>query len=217
MKKPDLIMRHHPMSKVLPAMQKLRRVILFHPDPIVAAAPRQRCFCGTKSNEKMLLCEPCLEWYHFGCIGVNAAEAAALIDWRCGYCRTEPDGDGLHTWGLEIPQGKRKRLKTAEPRAAAQTPRALGVEADGDDMVDAGPTSWDEIVEIVTKLAKVLRAKEIARKKAATKIVKEGGHHVVDAMSFGGVSQRPVDNQLVDDFVGQDLINDADLQLEDVE
>ena len=42
------------------------------------------------------------------------------------------------------------------------------------------------------------------------KLVKEGGHHVVDQMSAVGLQVRGVDDTLVDDLMGQGLLPEAD-------
>jgi hypothetical protein len=43
--------------------------------------------------------------------------------------------------------------------------------------------------------------------------VKEGGHHVVDEMTAVGLQLREVDDELVDDLLGQGLLDEDEDQL----
>ncbi len=209
-------MRHHQLIKVIPAMKTLQNVLLVHPEPIISEVPRRRCFCNVLQNQKMLLCEGCDEWYHLDCIGVSEEAAQELPDWRCGYCRTNPDKDGNQTWQLAIPKGSRKRTKVAPDRNVGETPKARGVATMGNEMVKSGPETWEDIEVIVKERAKVLRAKEKAQKKQAGKLVKAGGHHITDAVSLAGVTERGVGEELVDEFVGLgEIENDDDDMVDD--
>lgn len=196
-------------------METLRKVVLVHPEPIVSECNRQRCFCGRQSDQKMLLCDGCDEWYHFDCIGVSEQEARELEGWPCGYCRAPVDGDGNQSWVLAVPQRGKKKPKVAPQRRASETPKALGVAPIGAETVMQGPNSWEEIEVIVKERARKLRVKEKAQKKQAEELVKEGGHHIVDAISLGGVVERGVDKHLVDDLAGLDQLGNVGEELEE--
>lgn len=198
--------------KVLP---ELTDHIVFHPDKFVTSKPRQRCFCRTKSNKQMMLCETCDEWYHWDCIGVTQEEAEAAVNWRCGYCRGDPLADGTCGWKLNIPQGERKRKKVAPPRKTSQTPKALGIPTDGDDFVNVGPQTWEDVVTMALAGGREINLKMQKAKQRATQIVKEGGHHIVDEMTMDGVKRRGVDDELVDELVQNGEI-DLDEQEEGV-
>jgi hypothetical protein len=47
--------------------------------------------------------------------------------------------------------------------------------------------------------------------------VKEGGHHVVDEMTAAGLQLREVDDELIDDLLGQGLLDEDEEQVSDVE
>ncbi len=206
LKKPDQILRFSPLDVVLEQSKIVSKVLLFHPDKIRRDIPRQRCFCNTKSNGQMLLCEACDEWYHFRCIGVTEEEARAADNWQCGYCVGRPDADGNRDWTLAIPQGKRKKAKVAPARNDADTPRARGVQPHGDEVVHQGPSSWADCVALAREGGRKINMTEAKYKKKAMQIVKQGGHHVVDAVTLGGVQARGVDATLVDDLIGQGML-----------
>lgn len=107
----------------------------------------------------------------------------------------------MQTWNLEIPQGKRKRVRVAKPREASQTPRALGIEPFGDDLINVGPRTWDDIVLLAQEGGKKIREAEARYKRKAAALVKEGGHHIVDQMSLGGVVHQGVTKELVADLI----------------
>jgi hypothetical protein len=126
LQKPDKVLRYFPLEVVAEWGKKISGVLLLHPDPLHHGVPRQRCFCKTKSTNKMLLCDGCDEWYHHGCIGVDEEEAAAAVNWRCGYCLAAAADDGNRAWSLAVPQGNRKRPKIAPSRNDADAPKARG-------------------------------------------------------------------------------------------
>lgn len=182
-------------------MEKLKSTILFHPEPIVHQLSRQRCFCRRKSDNKMCLCDSCDEWYHLDCVGMTEEEADAAVNWKCGYCRADADEGGNREWRLEIPQGSSKRKRVAKPRNDADSPKARGIKPEGDDFVEVGPTTWDECVALVRAGRKKIHEAELVYKRKASKIVKEGGHHIVDQMALGGVERQGVSNALVADLI----------------
>lgn len=180
---------------------ELNSTILLHPEPIVHRVPRQRCFCHRKSDGKMCLCESCDEWYHLDCVGMTEQQAKAAVDWKCGYCRSDPDEKGNREWNLGIPQGAHKRKRVAKPRNDANSPKAKGVPTGGSEMVEQGPASWDACVALVVAGRKKIQEAELIYKRKAVKIVNEGGHHVVDQMTLGGVERQGVSHALVADLV----------------
>lgn len=166
----------------------------------------------------MLLCEECDEWYHNACIGVDEEEAKAAVNWRCGYCQAAPDDEGNREWSLAVPQGKRKRAKVAPIRNDAHTPKARRVQPLGDETVFAGPASWADCQQLARDGGHKINIAEAKYKKKAMKIVKEGGHHIIDEMALGGVQARGVDNTMVDDLVGLGLLEldyEQDEELQD--
>ena len=197
LQKPDQILRHFPLVKVFEQSKRVNKVLLFSCDMLRREIPRQRCFCKTKSTKDMMLCEECAEWYHLACIGVTQEEAEAAADWRCGYCQGAPDNDGFRTWQSRIPQGNRKRPKVALARNDNATPRARGIQPLGDDVVSVGPSCWEECVELARTGARKINLAEAKNKKKALQLVNEGGHHIVDEVSLGGVRAREVDGALV--------------------
>jgi hypothetical protein len=203
---PNQELRFYPLVKVFEQSERISKVLLFSPDKICREIPRQRCFCNTKSNAQMMLCEECAEWYHVACIGMTQVEAEAAVDWCCGYCQSAPDADGDRTWMLAVPQGQRKRPKVAPVRNDVATPKARGVQPFNDDVVFDGPSSWDDCVELARTGGRKINLAEALNKKKALKIVNAGGHHVVDEVSLGGVQARGVDGALVDDLIGIGLL-----------
>ena len=209
LKKPDVVLRGFPLQKVFEASKTVGQVLLFHPAPFRHEQDRQRCFCNTRSNGYMVLCETCHEWFHFKCVGLTAAEADDAQNWRCGYCRAAPDANRNRLWAIPFPGANRKRKKATLVRNDANTPKARGIANDNDKEV-VGPTTWEEFVALAREGGRKINEKEARYKRKAEQLVKEGGHHVVDAVGLGGVVARGVDATMVDDLVGQDLIVDDD-------
>lgn len=46
MPKPDKVLRFRPLKEVEEAVAKLKRVVLFHPNPIVEELQAKYCICG---------------------------------------------------------------------------------------------------------------------------------------------------------------------------
>ncbi len=154
-------------------------------------------------------------------MGMNNEQAEADKDWKCGYCRANPDGDGVRQWKLDLPQGKRKKPKVAKPRKDADTPKARGLDPDVVLMLKVGPKTWQDIINLTTEGRKKIYDAEAAYKKRAAKIVKAGGHHIVDQMGLGGVEARAITNELLDDLYvaglldGDDPEDNDDMDVED--
>lgn len=207
MQKPDKGLRKFPLSKVIAANEKLQRVFLMHPDPIRHKVERKYCICKTKADKKMVCCDECDEWFHYRCVGISEEAAKAARDWRCGYCRSNPDDEGNRTWSLKIREGKRKRKTVALVRNDDDTPKALQFDASVTNMVEVGPKSWSEIAQQTQMGARKINLEEARRRKQAKKILNEGGHHVVDEVTLGGVGPRQVDGALVDDLLELGLLD----------
>lgn len=187
-------------------------VILFHPETFRHQEKRQACYCGAKSNDKMVQCDHCDEWFHCACIGVSEQQARQEENWGCGYCRAVPDADGNCTWQLEIPQGGRKRPRVAPTRNVRDTPKAKGLDVSGKDLVWVGPRNWEEVVAMAREGGRAINLEMKVQKGRAAKVVKEGGHHIVDEQTAAGLQAREVDNALVDDLLHQGMLdnNEAD-------
>lgn len=209
LKKPDVELRRHPLQKVLAASAELYKVLLLHPEPFRHEQARQRCFCGTKSNNKMVLCETCHEWYHLSCVGLTEDKAEGEQNWQCGYCVAPRGADGNRSWALFVPQGKRKRARVAPARNDANMPKTRGVACDNDKEV-VGPMTWEDFITSAREGGRKINEKEAKLKRRAEALVKEGGHHVVDAVTMGGVAARGVDNPLVDELYHLGEIQDDD-------
>lgn len=199
------------------ASKQVNKVVLLHPDQFRHMRPIQRCFCGKIPNNKMVLCDGCDEWYHFDCVGLTVQQAQAEQNWRCGYCRSSVGTDGERKWILSIPQGSRKRPKVAPTRNDANTPKVLGIDPnDASELV--GPSNWADFEHLAREGGRKINEKQAKYQKQAEALVKGGGHHVVDEVSLGGVVARGVDNMLVDDLLGQGLIQlDEDEEANDSE
>lgn len=220
LKKPDVELRKHPLSEVAKVSAELTGRILFHPEPFRVQSDRQRCICRAKSNNKMVLCESCDEWFHFACVDMTEVEAQDAKDWKCGYCAGGPPKDGMQSWVLARRQVSKRARPAPRERLVSETPKARGIQPYGDDKVEKGPVSWEEIMQMARDgAAKINQVEQRWAKKAAT-LVEEGGHHLVDAMTAGGLAARGVDGALVDELLNLNLLDepgDVDEEEEDVE
>ena len=181
--------------------------ILFHKEQLRHEIDRRRCFCKAKSNGKMTLCDHCNEWYHHVCLGITEDEARDLHDWRCGYCLDTAPVNGLCEWKSRIGQEGRKRPRVAPKRHISDTPRAHGVLPFGMEQVVVGPSSWGEIVALAKEEGKKINLAEKRRLANVAKLVKEGGHHVVDAVGAEGVEARAADSTLADELLHLGLLD----------
>jgi hypothetical protein len=92
MPKPDKILRMRPLKEVVTAVQKLKRVVLFHPDEIVIELPAKMCICGKGERKRgdktkmMIQCEECWEWFHYGCVGLEDDFDSGEGQWKCEWC-----------------------------------------------------------------------------------------------------------------------------------
>lgn len=200
LKKPDAVLRGFHLQKVFEASKTVSKVLLLHPDPFRHKQARQRCFCNTKSNLQMVCCDTCDEWFHFKCVGLTAEEVGPDLNWDCGFCQAVPDNNGNRSWALPIPGADRKRKKATLVRNDANTPKARGIASNNDEEV-VGPTTWEDFKALAREGGRKINEKEARYKRKAEQLVKEGGHHVVDAVGLGGVVARGVDATMVDDLV----------------
>ena len=60
--KPDKVLRNRPLKEVAAAVSKLKRVVLFHPKPIVEELPAQYCVCRTRMGQKANRSKWCSVW-----------------------------------------------------------------------------------------------------------------------------------------------------------
>lgn len=214
MKKPDVELRKHPLTEVAKVSAELTRRILFHPEPFRVEVARQRCICRSKAEKNMVLCESCDEWFHFHCVDMTVEQAEKAIHWRCGYCTGRPDSDGKQTWNLDRKQAGKRARPAVRDRLVSDTPKARGVNPFKNEMIETGPGSWQEIVQMAQEGgAKINQAEQRRAQKAAT-LVEEGGHHVVDAVTAGGLAGRGVDGALIDELYHLDLLGEVAVEEE---
>jgi hypothetical protein len=213
LKKPDVELRKHPLSEVAKVSTELTQRILFHPEPFRVKVQRQRCICRAKSNNKMILCESCDQWFHFNCVDMTEEEAQKAKDWKCGYCAGGPGDGEKQSWVFVRKQASKKARPAIRERLVSETPKALGIDPHGDDEIEKGPVLWEDVVKMARDGGVKINQPEQRRAKKAAKLVEEGGHHLVDEMTAGGLAARGVDGALVDELLNLQLLDDE----EDVE
>lgn len=217
LKKPDVVLREHPLAVVAKESAKVTQRILFHPRMFRDQVKRQRCRCKAASNNLMKLCKSCDQWFHYRCVGLTKAEADAAVDWKCGYCVSTPDKDGNCEW-FSSKKDETKKSKTAIPvRNVNDTPRNKGIPTDRDDLIWKGPRSWDDIKQMAREGGVKINLAEQRHQAKAQKLVEEGGHHLVDAMTAGGLAARGVDGALTDELYHLNLLGDEEEEEELVE
>ena len=92
MPKPDKVLRFRPLKEVERAVSKLKRVLLFHPKPIVEELPAQYCVCKKgerkkgKGSTEMIQCDGCWDWFHFDCVGLKDDVDVGGDEWKCEWC-----------------------------------------------------------------------------------------------------------------------------------
>jgi hypothetical protein len=74
------------------------------------------------------------------------------------------------------------------------------------------PRSWQDVIDIAKAGGRAINLEMQANKRKAQKIVRGGGHHVVDEMTAVGLQLREVDDELIDDLLGQGLLDEDDEQ-----
>lgn len=211
MPKPDLALRTRPLREVAPALKLLKKVVLFHPSPIVQELPAQFCVCRKGEGSSpggMVQCDTCYEWFHSTCLGLASAESVAGKPWKCTWCLSPVNKNGKQRWVFGI--GKRGKL-----RHHKDTPRHRGAQS-GSEVIPrySAPPTWEGKVEEIRELA---RRNAIVKKKLTEDVeefVESGGHHLVDAVGMAGLEARPVDDGLVDEMLAAGYVHLGDVEEE---
>lgn len=211
MAKPDQVLRHRPLMEVETALERLKRVVLFHPDPVSVAIDAKYCVCRQGAHRAnavlnhMIQCDSCLDWFHFDCVGLIGSPEDQPDDWKCEWCCDTIDREGFQRW--------RTNRKLPRKRHFNDTPRARGLLQGGELPQEySNPPSWE---------GKVLQVKEIARRKAVKKrnldgaaqaLLDGGGQHLMDAERVAGIERRAVSDAFVDDLVAVNVLDPDDYE-----
>jgi hypothetical protein len=205
MPKPDKALRSRPLEEVGAAVSKLRKVVLFHPDPIVLELPHKYCVCGKgerssgKKSRDMVQCEECWEWFHFDCVDVKDHAEVENVDWKCDWCKSKIDKNGYQRWTA----GRKK----AKLRHQGDRPRVNGAVLGGyPPSRYSAPPSWDGKVAEVKELARRAAIKKRKLTEAVEQLVNEGGHHLVDAEGMAGLERRPVNDGMIDEALAANMV-----------
>lgn len=210
MQKPDIALRTRPLKEVEPALKKLKRVVLFHPNEIVEETPATFCVCNKgerkrgDKTKKMIQCETCWEWFHYDCAGLADNFDAGEDEWKCEWCTNGADKQGYERWlsGRERPKRRHRN----------DHPRNKGAVLGGDKpQAFTNPPSWEGKVAQIQEISRREAIKKRKLKDLVEKQINEGGHHLVDAEGMDGLEARPVDDALIDEMVGAGIVS-----LEDV-
>ncbi len=213
--KPIDVLRFHALVDVVPVVKDLKRVLLFHPKPIWMTVTRKFCRCRTDKKDDLVQCGTCLEWFHYGCVDEDVESLNLMDDFMCGWCKSPLSDKGKREWKfkrLDAAGKGRRKVPKVKARKDSKTPRALQLL---DEPQELGPRSWDAVCAEAAVLAKQINQKDKDRKIQANRLVKKGGHHVVDQMGFGGVVPRNVDAELIADLAGAGLLDGPDSSDED--
>jgi hypothetical protein len=214
MPKPDKVLRFRPLKEVEHAVSKLKRVLLFHPKPIVEELPAKYCVCGKgerkngKGSSEMVQCEGCWDWFHFDCAGIKRRADVDGVDWTCEWCRDPIDKQGYQRW-----KSGRKKPKKRHQR---DMPRLNGAVLGGDPPSRfSAPPTWEGKVTQVQELARRAAVKKRKLTEAVEQLVAEGGHHLVDAEGMAGLELRPVDDGVIDEMVGAGMVDEEEFDESD--
>ena len=206
MPKPDRVLRFRPLREVGAALSKLKRVVLFHPKPIVEELPPQYCICrkgehiGGKRSRAMVQCEECWDWFHFDCVGIKGEGDIKDAAWRCEWCRDGIDKEGYQRWRTGRKKPKRRHHRDMPRHHGAVLGR-------GAPPRHSAPPTWEGKVAEVKELARRSAVKKRKLTEAVEQLVVEGGHHLVDAEGMAGLELRAVDEGLVDEMVGAGMVD----------
>ncbi len=206
MQKPDKVLRSRPIGEVQLAVEKLRRVVLFHPNVISEELTPKMCVCrkgeqrrGRGSNV-LTQCDECFEWFHNDCAGLPDDVGAAGEVWRCEFCLDTPDRAGYQRWRTGRKKPKRRHFR--------DTPKMQGVESGGEPLpLFTAPRSWDGKVEETQERSRRLAIKKRKLLDAAEVLIDQQGHHLVDAEGMAGLEARPVEDGLIDEMVNAGLLD----------
>jgi hypothetical protein len=214
MPKPDKVLRFRPLKEVPEALAELKRVVLFHPKPIVEELKAKFCVCGKgerKRGEKpkdMIQCDECWEWYHSDCADVADVAAVQNTDWKCEWCKNGVDKEGFQRW--------KSGRKNAKKRHRNDVPKLNGAVLGGDPAVRySAPPSWEGKVEQVKEMARRAAIKKRKLTEAVEQLVDEGGHHLVDAEGMAGLELRPVNDGMIDEVLQAGLVEDVNVGAND--
>ena len=206
MQKPDKVLRFRPLKEAQAAIAVLKRIVLFHPNPIVEETAATYCVCGKgvrlkgKKTDKMVQCDNCWEWYHFDCVGLLDDQQQELDAWTCEYCAEPPDQEGFNRWRA----GRKKPKK----RHHSTIPRLNGGQLGGEPPKKySAPPSWDGKVAEVQEIARRAAVKKRKLRVAVEKLVDEGGHHLMDTEGMAGLKLRSVDEEMMDEMLVDGLVD----------
>ena len=209
MPKPDKVLRFRPLKEVVGALSKLKRVLLFHPKPIVEELPAQYCICKKgerkkgKGSTEMIQCEGCWDWFHFDCVDIKDGADVGGEEWSCEWCLDPIDKQGYQRWRSNRDRPKRRHQR--------DMPRLNGAVLGQDKPLRySAPPTWEGKVAEVQELARRAAVKKRKLTEAVEQLVAEGGHHLVDAEGMAGLGMRPVDEAMVDEMVGAGIVNEGD-------
>lgn len=214
MPKPDKVLRFRPLREIPAALKQLKHVVLFHPKPIVEHEDPIYCVCrkGERQQEekerRMVMCDGCEEWFHIDCVGLKSDSEVKNKDWKCFWCQDVPDKEGFQRWRYNRKMPK-KRLVQDTPKV--RKARNNGVDPD----CFTNPPTWEGKVAQVKELSRKAAVKKRKLTAAVEGLVKEGGHHLVDAQGLGGLEQRPVDECMIDEMIEEELVDEQDEEEEE--
>jgi hypothetical protein len=208
MGKPDKVLRGRPLEELPAAIQKLKRVVLFHSKPIVVQEAAKYCVCrrgerkkGKKSKD-MVQCIGCWEWFHYDCCGLPDGADLNGVQWSCEWCNDVADKYGYQRW--------RTGRKNPKKRHYKDVPKARGGVQDGVlPPAYSAPVSWEGKVEQVKEMARRAAIKNRKLTEAVENLVEGRGHHLVDAVGMAGLSARPVDDGLIDEMLEGGMLEDV--------
>ena len=206
MPKPDKVLRTRPLKELGVAVSKLKRVVLFHPKPVVEELHPKFCVCGKgerkigKKTKKMTQCDRCWEWFHNDCAGIGDDVDASQQQWSCEWCRSIADDRGYQRW-----KSGRKKPKLRHVR---DLPKVKGAkQGENPPPRHTAPPTWEGKVAEIKELSRRATIKKRKLKEAVQVLVDEGGHHVMDEEGMAGLEVRGVDDGLVDEMVGAGLVD----------
>lgn len=210
MPKPDFALRTRPLKEVEPALEKLKRVVLFHPDKIVQELSPVFCVCGKGERTKgpkskmMIQCDSCWGWFHHDCAGLGDDFEADGVDWKCDWCDNGADDQGFQRWTLNRKKPKKRHVN--------DQPKFKGAVLGGDGPKSySSPPSWDGKVAEVKEISRRKAIKKRKLKDLVEKRVDARGHHMTDAEGLNGLEARPVDDVLIDEMVGAGIVDLAEV------
>jgi len=206
MPKPDKALRTRPLVEVKPAVEKLKRVVLFHPEEISLELAAKMCVCGQDERtsggktKKMIQCDECWEWYHYDCVSLDDDYDPEEAQWKCEWCTNGADDKGKQRW--------KSHRKKAKLRDIKDLPRHNGAVQGGDHPVRySAPPSWEAKVAEVKDLSQRMAVKKRKLKVAVQALIDGAGHHLTDAEGAHGTEARPPDDSLIDEMIEAQLLN----------